>query len=101
MSRDQRQRTGNATPQGNATIHIERLVIDGLPMDAAQSRQLQSALIQELESLVRRHGLHVETQGGMQAHCRAPNLNWHTSQPSHLLGQRIAQSIYRTLEPRS
>jgi hypothetical protein len=45
-------------------VHIERIVLDGLPIDAAQTRRFRSALESELARLLRGSGLSAEWNGG-------------------------------------
>jgi hypothetical protein len=55
-------------------LHIERVVLDGLPFDSAQALQLRNALERELARLAAQPGAAVATQGFAVPALRAPGL---------------------------
>ncbi len=76
-------------------LHIERLVLDGLPIESGQAPHIQAAVEAELTRLLIENGLasHLQTGGAM------PRLNVNAirltpgGSPAHI-GQQIAQSVY-------
>jgi len=76
-------------------LHIERLVLDGLPLERAQGAQLQLAVEAELTRLLSQQGLSAGLQsGGLLPHVQASPLQLKpASTPAHL-GTQIAQSVY-------
>lgn len=80
----------------NIKLHIERLVLEGIPMSHVEQRQLQAALEGELTSLLAQRGLAPGLLGGG----RLPDVPASAislaaeSQPARL-GQQIARAVYR------
>ena len=79
----------------NIQLHIERLVLDGLPIDRAQSPAIQAAVEAELSRLLTIQGF----SAGFQASSAIPNLRANAIQLSSgnspaQLGAQIAQSIH-------
>ena len=76
-------------------LHIERLILDGLPITRQQGPQVQAAVEAELTRLLTENGLAPELQSGGAL----PRLNANTIQltpggsPAQI-GQQIAQSVY-------
>lgn len=76
-------------------LHIERLVLDGLPLERSQGPQVQTAVEAELGRLLAEHGL----AAGLQAGGASPSVavaGIHLapgSSPAHL-GRQIAQSVF-------
>jgi hypothetical protein len=76
-------------------LHVERLILDGLPVDATQALQVQKAVQGELTSLLTSGGLHHALQAGE---------NWQRVQPAGILitsgaspthlGEQIAGAVY-------
>lgn len=76
-------------------LHIERLILDGLPLERRHGREAQAAVAQELTRLLRTHGLGPEWRaGGAAARVTAPGFQWAKETPPRLLGRQIAQSIH-------
>ena len=79
----------------NIKIDIERLVLDGINLEAGQRAQLQAALETELARLLARGGVSPELRSGgavSSLRARAIQLSREGS-PSHL-GKQIARSVY-------
>jgi hypothetical protein len=80
----------------NISVHIERLILDGLSITHAQRSQLKVEIEAELASLLSSGGLSVD----LQTHGAWPRIIGGTVQlegedePGQL-GKRIAQAVYR------
>ncbi|MBF2065981.1 MAG: hypothetical protein IGS39_16400 [Calothrix sp. C42_A2020_038] len=79
----------------NINIHIDRLVLDGLPIPHSQRPMLQAAIEAELGRLL----VAGQLAPGLLAGGRVPNLsggNIQLTQESNLtlLGQQVAQAVY-------
>ena len=76
-------------------LHIERLILDGLPIEHGQGPHVQAAVEAEMTRLLTENGLaeHLQSGGAL------PRLNAHAIQlapgasPAQL-GQQIAQSVF-------
>lgn len=79
----------------NITIHIERLVLDGLPLARHQAPLVQAAVEAELARLLAADGLAPGlATGGVVPRLAAPALQVGADAgPTHL-GAQIAQSVY-------
>jgi hypothetical protein len=78
-------------------VHIERLVVDGLPLTAAQAARMQPALERELARLIARHGDVTAWAGSMQpVDAAAPALRWDGARP-HQLGRALAHRVFASL----
>jgi len=83
----------------NINVHIERVVLDGVPVD--QPRILRRALERELTSRLMEGGLLPELRsGGAVPHVRGGAIE--LSQRSHpaRLGSQIAGAVYRGIGAR-
>ncbi len=79
-------------------LNIERLSLDGLPLERRDGREVQAAVEQELARLLRAQGLGPEWRaGGAAARVQAPGLQVAKETQPRLLGRRIAGSIHRGL----
>ncbi len=80
----------------NIDVHIERMVLDGLPVTAGQSNDLQAAVEAELARLLLEGGLAPEIRsGGTLRSVRADDIVVATGNNPSILGRQIAQSVYR------
>jgi hypothetical protein len=80
--------------RSNIHLHIERLILDGLPLDRSQGPHVQAAVEAELARLLTVNGLGEQFQsGGAVPSVRAPEMQI-TNNGSTQIGQRIAQSVY-------
>ena len=79
----------------NIRLHVERLVLDGLPVSSSQSPQVKAAVEAELTRLLTANGLSHELRGGGAVpHIRAGGLEVGANRSPVHLGNQIAQSVY-------
>ncbi len=76
-------------------LHIERLILDGLPIEHSQGALVQAAVEAELTRLLTANGLASQLQSGGAL----PRLNANAIQLTRggspaQIGQQIAQSVY-------
>ena len=83
------------------SLHIEHMVIEGVPLSAGQAGKLRAALQQELMRLLQRDGLGGADQSGAVPMLAAPAIAM--SLPFHPVqaGRQIARSIYGSLTGRA
>ena len=81
----------------NISLHIERLVLDGLPAHAGQVVVLQAALETELARLLAEHGLPGVTPGAIPQLAAAP-IQLSAGAPAQW-GRQIAGSLANSLSP--
>lgn len=79
------------------TLHIERIVLDGLPLGAAQAAQLQAALQGELARLLQRDAACAPFAGGAMPRLAAPALQVSMPVRPLELARAIAHSVYQSL----
>lgn len=76
-------------------VHIERLILDGLPLERRQGPLVQAAVEKELTRLLTVHGLGREWQsGGAVPRKRAAGIRLVNAIDPTGLGRQIARSIY-------
>jgi hypothetical protein len=76
-------------------LHIERLILDGLPVSSLQGARLRAAIEKELARLLSAHGLSDELRGGIALpRVRAGAMRFGKDQPPARLGQSIARAVY-------
>jgi hypothetical protein len=74
-------------------VHIERLILDGLPLGPGGGGRVQAAVEAEL-ALLLDGGLAGEFRGGVALpHVQADPIQAASTNPNHL-GQQIARSVY-------
>ena len=79
----------------NITLHIERLVLDGLRMEARDSAQVQATVEAELVRLLSESGIPAGLQAGFnQARIPAPVLRLNSSPNAREIGAQISEGIY-------
>ncbi len=79
----------------NINVHIERLILDGLPVTARQGASVQAAVEAELTRLLAEGGLAADVQpGGALRSVLADDIRVTMGNHPTLLGQLIAQSVY-------
>ncbi len=79
----------------NISVHIERLILEGLPVTNSEGPRLQAALEKELGRLLEAHGLSEELRrGGAVPRVRADALQLSQENPPDQLGQNIARAVY-------
>ena len=79
----------------NLNIHIERLVLDGLPLERHQGSLVQAAVEAELSRLLSENGLAADLPAGVAV--PRVNVNGIQVAPDNSpaqLGKQIAHSIY-------
>jgi hypothetical protein len=82
-------------------LHIDRLILDGLPLERRHRPHVQAAVEEELTRLLAAHGLGREWQsGGTVPRIRAPSFQLANANPPSRLGQQIAGSIYGSIGER-
>jgi hypothetical protein len=82
----------------NINVHIERLILDGLPVDGRQGSVLQVGVEAELVRLLGEKGLPAISATMVERLSGGMIQLTGKSQPAYL-GQQIAQSIYTAMEP--
>lgn len=79
----------------NIHLHIERLILDGLPVQAGNGAQLQAAFEAELARLLADGGLSRElAQGGVVPSVRAGAISLVAEGQPAPLGNQIARAVY-------
>jgi hypothetical protein len=77
----------------NIRLHIERLVLDGLPVTRAEAPRVKAAMEAELGRLLSEGGVSSElAAGGATPSVNAADI--HVSPAPTRLGTQIAQSVY-------
>ncbi len=75
-------------------VHIERLVLEGLPITRSQGPQVQAAVEAELSRLMSEGGLAPElASGGAVPSVRANSINSIGRSPTQI-GRQIAKAVY-------
>lgn len=81
------------------TIHIERLILDGLPiapLPPYQRRALQAVFQAELTQLIMNGELTFDLQtGGIRKQLPAGVVALNADEPVEILGKKLAQAVYR------
>jgi hypothetical protein len=76
-------------------LHVERLVLDGLPVTSNESAYVQAAVESELERLLTEGGLSHELQRGITVPgVRAGSLQFGEAQHAAGLGHGIARAVH-------
>ncbi len=76
-------------------LHIERLVLEGLPLSAAQGRLVQAAAEAELSRLLTENGLaSAWLAGGAVPALNASPIQLTAGSSPAQVGRQIAQSVY-------
>ena len=79
-------------------LHIERLILEGLPVDAHQGRYLRAALETELTRLLATGGLsHGLAEGGAIAEVRAGTMQMNPGATPTVVGADIAKALHKGL----
>jgi hypothetical protein len=79
----------------NINFHIERLILDGLPITRHQSPLVQAAIETELSRLLTERGITSRWQsGGAMPNVRAGGIQLTTESNPTQMGQQIAQAVY-------
>jgi hypothetical protein len=83
--------------QPNVSLHIERLVIEGLPMSASRAAQLQMAVQHELRNIFERDGAAALTATALPRVVAPAIQISHPLRPAEL-GRQIARSVHESLK---
>jgi len=79
----------------NINIHIERLILDGLPITHSQRPLVQASVEAELARLLATDGLASSLQaGGALPNIPGGSIQLTSDGNPHKLGQQIAQAVY-------
>ncbi len=79
----------------NLSIHIERLILDGLTLTSNQRRLVQAAVEMELSQLLAAGGLSPElSAGGARPSIRAGDIQLTNDTHPARLGRQIARAVY-------
>lgn len=79
----------------NINLHIERLVLEGLPVEARQGDLLREAVVAELTRLLQENGLSTTLQtGGAVTSVSVGSLQLNADRNPLQTGQQIAQAVY-------
>jgi len=79
----------------NIVVHIERLILDGVPIGPGQGALVQAAVESELSRLLTEGGLASNLQsGGAFASVRANSIPLAAGDRPTRFGQQIAQAVY-------
>jgi hypothetical protein len=82
----------------NIRVHIERLVLDGLPIERRHGPHVQAALEAELSRLLTENGLTASLQaGGALPGMRANAIQLAPGSSPAQIGQSVAQSVYDSI----
>jgi hypothetical protein len=84
----------------NIKVSIERLILDGLPVNRTQGALVQVAVETELTRLLAERGL-THSSIGAVPHLSANSIQVTRDGNPAQLGHEIAQAIYRSLTPTS
>lgn len=76
-------------------LHIECLVLEGIPLEKRHGSQVQVAVEAELARLIQDNGLSQKLQsGGALPRVRVGDLQFGPQTRPNQIGQQIAQSVY-------
>ena len=79
----------------NIRLHIERIVLDGLPVDRTQSGRVRAAVVNELTSLLTTGGLGPECiASGAVPSVRGRDLLVEKGSGASEVGKQIARSVH-------
>ncbi|MDQ6704786.1 MAG: hypothetical protein M3Z85_02345 [Acidobacteriota bacterium] len=83
----------------NIKLHIERLVLEGVPFASAESPRIRAAVEAELTRLLTARGIAPGlTQGGAFARAPGGSIPLTPEGKPETLGTRIAQAVYGGLQ---
>jgi len=83
----------------NINLHIERLVLDGLPLESKCRAALQAEIEFELARLLTERAVAADWQsGGAQANVRAAAIQLSAQSSPAEIGRQIAGSIYGSID---
>lgn len=85
-------------PQPSIEVHIEELLLHGLPLTRGQGSTVQAAVESELARLLTEQGLN-PSAAGATPHTIAGSIQLTRNNQPAFLGHQIAQAIYGGLTP--
>ncbi|PWT99380.1 MAG: hypothetical protein C5B51_27255, partial [Terriglobia bacterium] len=89
---------GRAQPEMKIVIHIDRLVLEGIPAHGADRARIRASVEGELARLVAEQGLgETVRSGGALPSAQAPPFAY-PREPAQSTGEKIAQSVYAGLK---
>jgi len=80
----------------NINLHIERLVLDGLPVASVHDATIQAAVETELARQLAEEGL-PQTFGGSARNISGGQIQWPAENNPAQIGQRIAHTVHSAL----
>jgi hypothetical protein len=79
-------------------LYIERLVLEGLPLQRVHASHVQAAVQQEMARLLSLNGIAPELQAGVaMPHAQGSNMQFANEASPRQLGTQIAQSVHEGL----
>jgi hypothetical protein len=79
----------------NINLHIERLILDGLPIESGQGGLVKAAVEAELSRLLEAHGLSASLQaGGAMPSLRASTVELNAQKNAAQIGQQIGKAVF-------
>lgn len=92
-------RAARPAPQKHSgvSLHIERLVIEGVPLGSRQLVQLREAAQRELTRLIERDGVGSALKGGALPKLAGPTIQTGDPVRPAELGRQIARSVHESL----
>ncbi|HSR50673.1 MAG TPA: hypothetical protein VLV83_07570 [Acidobacteriota bacterium] len=80
------------------TVHIERLVLHGLPLTPADGPRLQAAVEAEIARRLEEDGLTPALRsGGLRASAPSAMIRVNASSPAALVGHQVGQAVYGSI----
>jgi hypothetical protein len=93
---DMKAPSSNSNCRSSVQVHIERLVLDGLPIDRSQSGLIQRAVESALGGMLESGGLS-ELSSRAEPYLRADSLRLTPGVSPRVLGQQIGAALYEVL----
>ncbi|MBS0150786.1 MAG: hypothetical protein JSR31_07570 [Nitrospira sp.] len=85
----------------NVRLHIERLILDDLPLRGSQRGLVQGAVEQELVRLIKAKGVGTDTMtGGARASVHPTAMHMSEGMSPIHIGKQIAQAVYQGIGTR-
>lgn len=82
----------------NIAIHIERLLLEGLPVTSYEARLVQAAVEAELARLLSQGGITPALRRGADLHyLRADSLNFNHNARPVAIGAQIASAVHKSI----
>jgi hypothetical protein len=90
------QAPSTSTLRAPLSLHIDRLVLDGLPIANGELAQLQASLVAELTSLFASGRLHAELRDGVSLpRLRLDEIRLRDAAAPEQIGRQIARVLHR------